>query len=201
MFGSNAAARDEAVAVFETLLTAFFGYEPDALGLSIGKSLDAATGEASGDDDIAGVIERLVKLLGERRYVGQAVRILLRIMRPSWSCGAWDVLAYAPAFEKVKDGLLRGLATDVIDFSGLCAVLIGMYGQEAESVLDDLLQRLRAERTDCSVALPLTWAVYQIGGMRPAVREVLIEVARHDNSCPHAQPVAQRILEVNQVAY
>jgi hypothetical protein len=194
-------AKKEALAALQDLLTAVLVDNPRALEEVLDRSLDALPVQASQKTGTINVIERLVALVGDPKYTAACVMILLRILRPAWICGAWDVLGKAPPFAQVREGLFKGLDSGVIDMSGLCAVLVGMYGPEAESVLDELLDRLRENRRDCTVALPLTWAVYQIGGMQPKVRDVLIDVARNDDSCPHAQPVAQRILAVNQISY
>jgi hypothetical protein len=194
-------AKKEALAAFQDLLTAVLVDNPRALEQLLDRSLDGVSAQTVQKTGTINVIERLVGLVGDRKYTSSVVMILLRILRPAWICGAWDALGHAPPFEQVRKGLFAGLDSGVIDMSGLCAVLIGMYGPDAESVLDELLGRLRKNRTDCSLALPLTWAVYQIGGIQPKVRDVLIDVARNDDSCPHAQPVAQRILAVNQINY
>ena len=126
---------------------------------------------------------------------------LLRLLLPDWINGGEGNTGIAPPFSEVRDHLISALDCGVTDYEGYCAVFIGRYGPEAEEALPELLDRLQASRTDYSKAPGLTWAVYMIGGLRPAVKALMIQIAEKDDSCPHSRKLAQKILEMNQVAF
>ena len=136
---------------------------------------------------------------GLKEHFMQRFHLLLRVLHPRWMNGGELMLRGAPPFDALKDDLLAALDCGIIDFEGFAAVLIGRYGPDARSVLPELLERLKKHRTDCSKAPGLTWAVYMIGGVSPPVREVLLEVARNEDSCPHSRPLALEILQMNDI--
>lgn len=141
----------------------------------------------------------LVRRLRVREQTAMVWHTLNRTMLPPWICGAEYNVGRALPFAEVRDGLMAALECGVIDFEGFCAVLIGRYGPDAAEVLPQLLELLRQNRTDCSKAPGLTWAVYQIGGMRPAVRALLGDILRLSDSCPHSVAIARKLFRMNEL--
>lgn len=148
--------------------------------------------------DEAELVRRVMPIL--ERSVPSGFFLLLRLLHPAWTNGGDKLFDRAPPFEELKPKLLAALDSGQIDFDGAVAILIGRYGPDAQSVLALLLRKLRKERTNCSLAAGLTWAVYQIGGLRRSVKMVLLKVAREKDSCPHARPIARMILGMNRIS-
>ena len=140
----------------------------------------------------------LLAMLHEDTSVFQAVVWLLRFVEPQWLVGG-ELRSDAPPVDAIAEHVLAAIDGDAIDANGYAAVLLGRYGPDAEELLPALLERLRANRTNCSRAPGLTWSVYMIGGLRPAVRELMIEIVTKADSCPHSKKLATRILRMNQV--
>ena len=131
----------------------------------------------------------------------QYYRLLLALLHPRWTNGGESLASQAPPFAEVKDDLMAGIEAATGDAQGFIPPIIGRYGPDAVSVLPQLIDRLRTHRQDCSIAPGLPWTIYQIGGFSEEVEEVLLEVARDPNSCPHASPIAQEILTLYGVSW
>lgn len=191
--GTDPPAKAKALVIFFGWFDVFLAFGP----LQIEKAILAAL-KVTADGSQNFLAELIVQL--PENVMGR-FHILLRMLHPRWMNGAEEMFDHAPPFEEVRESLMAALDCGVIDYEGMVAILIGRYGPDAESVLPDLIKRLRENRTDCSKAPGLTWAVYQIGGVRPDVRDLLIEIATKADSCPHSQPIAQEILRMNQITY
>lgn len=148
----------------------------------------------------AAVTASMLKLLHEDAEVFSAVIWLLRLIQPRWIQGG-ELRGEAPAVADVAPHVLAAIDGDAIDANGFAAVILGRYGPEAAELLPELMERLRRYRTDCSRAPGLTWSVYMIGGLRPAVRELMIEIVTLQDSCPHSKKLAAQILTMNEVQY
>jgi len=151
---------------------------------------------------IMGHGESVIKFLciNLKANFAQRMFTLLLMMQPRWFCGG-DLMNFAPDFSDVQDELISALDCEVIDFETVPAVLIGRYGPDAEEALPELLERLRRDYTNCSKSPGLTWAVYQIGGIRPEVKKLLIKIATSDDSCPHSAEIAKKALKANQIEF
>lgn len=146
------------------------------------------------------VTASMLQLLHDDSKVFRAVFWLLRLIQPRWVLGG-EFPGDAPPLAEVAPHVLAAIDGNAIDANGYSAIIIGRYGPEAEGLLPDLLDRLRKHRTDCSRAPGLTWSVYMIGGLRPTIRDLMIEIVTLKDSCPHSKKLAAQILSMNQVAY
>ncbi len=126
--------------------------------------------------------------------------MLMDLNVPEWMQGGLDFHSCAVTLDEIAPIALQYIDSGPIDFNTLGAVLIGMYGPDAAKYLPDLLQRLERDWQDCSRAPGLAWAIYMIGGTRPAVREWLVKLATDSRACPHAKETAIRILEMNEIS-
>jgi len=146
------------------------------------------------------LLARLLEMLDLEHSV-QVLMLLLETNTPSWMMANEDAVADAVILSELAPKALHIIDSGINDYQSFGAVLIGQYGPDAMAYLDELLQRLDRDWQDCSRAPGLTWAVYQIGGLRESVRSRIIRIATHPSACPHAKKTAQMILDANEVSY
>ena len=170
---------------------------PRALARVISRQLPEVSEAQSGMTGL--VTAALLKTLYDDQQVFRSAHWLHRLIQPRWSIGG-ELRGDAPPVSDVEGPVLAAIDGNAIDANGYAAVIIGRYGPEAESVLPALIERLRKHRTDCSRAPGLTWSVYMIGGLRPEIRELMIEIVTKEDSCPHSKKLAAQILKMNQVS-